>query len=430
MNKLNKNKAFCKIISHRIFINLGDSLFYIVLMWILYDLTKSSFYTAIGGFMFSLSDVLNFFVGPIIDRSNKEKLLAFTSGTAFLVIAGLCFFSLGDMLNVWILVFSIPLFNLMSRITYSIHNVVVPAIVRKDELVTANSILSMTNTGIDLLFNAISGVFLVVLSIQEILLINSTINLLALLVALLILRSAMLDRKQPVEMEKRPKVKADERKADLKEYWSSYLKDLKTGLMFIRNRTILSLIIPLVGLHLLYAIMLVNLPAFSSEVFGSAIGYGLVLTFFSVGSISGSMISSFLVKHFAVGKLISILFLYGGTSWILMTLFVKQISVVGVIFMIAAMNALGVTNIIFGTVFQQLPPENMIGRVNTVNLSLMAVAALLGSLLGGIITQISDSIVPFFLCGLGYLLISFVMGINRLVRRLPFMHEINEKILG
>lgn len=396
MNKLNKNKAFCKIISHRIFINLGDSLFYIVLMWILYDLTKSSFYTAIGGFMFSLSDVLNFFVGPIIDRSNKEKLLAFTSGTAFLVIAGLCFFSLGDMLNVWILVFSIPLFNLMSRITYSIHNVVVPAIVRKDELVTANSILSMTNTGIDLLFNAISGVFLVVLSTQEILLINSTINLLALLVALLILRSAMLDRKQPVEMEKRPKVKADERKADLKEYWSSYLKDLKTGLMFIRNRTILSLIIPLVGLNLLYAIMLVNLPAFSSEVFGSAIGYGLVLTFFSVGSISGSMISSFLVKHFAVGKLISILFLYGGTSWILMTLFVKQISVVGVIFMIAAMNALGVTNIIFGTVFQQLPPENMIGRVNTVNLSLMAVAALLGSLLGGIITQISDSIVPFF----------------------------------
>lgn len=428
MNKLKKNKAFCKIISHRIFINLGDSLFYIILMWVLYDLTKSSFYTAIGGFMFSLSDVLNFFVGPIIDRCGKAKLLAITSSIAFFVIAGLCFFSLANMLNVWILVFSIPLFNLTSRITYSIHNVVVPSIVGKDELVTANSILSMTNTGIDLLFNAISGVLLVVLSIQEILLINSTINLFALLVALLILRSALPVR-QPVEVENQSKVKADERKADLKEYWCSYLKDLKSGLMFIRNRTILSLIIPLVGLNLLYAIMLVNLPAFSSEVFGSAIGYGLVLTFFAVGSISGSMISSFLVKHFAVGKLIPILFLYGGTSWVLMTLLVKQIPVAGVIFMIVAMNALGVTNIIFGTVFQQLPPENMIGRVNTVNLSLMAVAALLGSLLGGIITQVSDSIFPFFLCGLGYLLISFVMGINRLVRRLPFMNEINEKML-
>ena len=380
--------------------------------------------------MFSLSDVLNFFVGPIIDRFNKEKLLVVASGTAFFVIAGLFLSSLGNILNVWILVFSIPLFNLMSRITYSIHNVVVPAIVRKDELVAANSILSMTNTGIDLLFNAISGVLLVVLSTQEILLINSTINLLAFLAALLILRSARLARKQPLEMENQFKVKAEGRNADLKEYWSSYLRDLKSGLMFIRNKTILSLIVPLVGLNLLYAIMLVNLPAFSSEVFGSAIGYGLVLTFFAVGSISGSMISSFLVKHFAVGKLIPVLFLYGGLSWILMTLFVKQNPAAGVIFMIAAMNALGVTNIIFGTVFQQLPPENMIGRVNTVNLSLMAVAALLGSLLGGIITQISDSIVPFFLCGLGYLLISFVMGINRLVRKLPFMHEINEKILG
>lgn len=428
MNKLRKNRTFCKIISHRIFINLGDSLFYIILMWVLYDLTKSSFYTAIGGFMFSLSDVLNFFVGPIIDRCGKAKLLAITSGIAFFVIAGLCFFSLGNMLNVWILVFSIPLFNLTSRITYSIHNVVVPSIVGKDELVTANSILSMTNTGIDLLFNAISGVLLVVLSIQEILLINSTINLFALLVALLILRSALPVR-QPVEVENQSKVKADEKKADLKEYWCSYLNDLKSGLMFIRNRTILSLIIPLVGLNLLYSIMLVNLPAFSSEVFGSAIGYGLVLTFFAVGSISGSMISSFLVKHFAVGKLITILFLYGGISWVLMTLLVKQIPVAGVIFMIVAMNALGVTNIIFGTLFQQLPSANMIGRVNTVNLSLMAVAALLGSLLGGIITQVSDSIFPFFLCGLGYLLISFVMGINRLVRRLPFMNEINEKML-
>lgn len=43
MNKLKKNKAFCKIISHRIFINLGDSLFYIILMWVLYDLTKTPF---------------------------------------------------------------------------------------------------------------------------------------------------------------------------------------------------------------------------------------------------------------------------------------------------------------------------------------------------------------------------------------------------
>ena len=61
-----------------------------------------------------------------------------------------------------------------------------------------------------------------------------------------------------------------------------------------------------------------------------------------------------------------------------MTWLVKQIPVAGVIFMIVAMNALGVTNIIFGTLFQQLPSANMIGRVNTVNLSLMAVESSVG----------------------------------------------------
>lgn len=38
-----------------------------------------------------------------------------------------------------------------------------------------------------------------------------------------------------------------------------------------------------------------------------------------------------------------------------MTLFINHIPFLGVIFIIAAMNALGITNIIFGTIFQQLP---------------------------------------------------------------------------
>lgn len=165
MNTLKNNRIFQRIICHRIFINLADSLFYIVLMWVLYDLTNNSFYPAIGGFMFSLSDVLNFFAGPLIDRSDKEKLLVIASGTAFFVIAGLFFCSFADTVPIWIFIFSIPLFNLMSRITYSVHNVIIPSVVSKEELVSANSILSVTNTGIDLLFNAVSGILLVVLSL-------------------------------------------------------------------------------------------------------------------------------------------------------------------------------------------------------------------------------------------------------------------------
>ena len=83
INFFRKNPFFGTMICHRVTINLGDSLFYIVLMWLLYDLTKDPFYTGMGGFMFSMADALNFFCGPIIDRCSKRWLLLITSAVQF-----------------------------------------------------------------------------------------------------------------------------------------------------------------------------------------------------------------------------------------------------------------------------------------------------------------------------------------------------------
>lgn len=195
MQLMKSNQFFRIIIYHRIWINLGDSLFYVVLMWLLYDLTKNPFYTAIGGFMFSLSDALNFFCGPIIDRCNKRWLLLVTSAIQFLTILLLYIFSVNGFISVFLLLCSIPIFDLMSKMTYSIHNVMVPSFVKQEELVTANSILSITNTGIDFVFNAITGVLLAVLYIQTIFLLNSSINLMALLIVIVAFRNIFLEKK-------------------------------------------------------------------------------------------------------------------------------------------------------------------------------------------------------------------------------------------
>lgn len=416
-------RLFRRIIYHRIWINLGDSLFYVVLMWVLYDLTKDPFYTSMGGFMFSLSDVLNFFCGPVIDRSDRGRLLVVSSGIQFLIAAALYLLSAKGHLSVWMLVCCIPFFNLMSRMTYSIHNVLVPGIVPKENLVTANSILSMTSTGIDLLFNAVTGVLLVLLSLKHMFLINSSINLAAFLVAGMVGRGLSAGRHRPANQ-------TEDKTLPFREFLREYRADLKSGLVFIRNRVILSLVIPLVGLNLLYAMMVVNLPAFSSEVFGASIGYGLILTLFAAGSISGAAVSSRLMKRFPVGKLLPVSFLYGGISWVLMALVVERLPLLGALLIVMASNALGIINIVFGTIFQQLPPRQMIGRVNTVNLSLMAIASLYGSILGGIIVQKFDSVFPFLLCGLGYLAIAIAMRVNRLVCTLPKAEDMSDQILA
>ena len=101
----------------------------------------------------------------------------------------------------------------------------------------------------------------------------------------------------------------------------------------------------------------------------------------------------------------------------------------GMAFLVSASTALGAVNIIFGTIFQQIPPENMIARVNTVNLSLIAIASLLGSLFGGMIAKLSADFALFVLCGVGYLLIALMMKANMRVKTLPKIDAVGENIL-
>ena len=113
-----------------------------------------------------------------------------------------------------------------------------------------------------------------------------------------------------------------------------------------------------------------------------------------------------------------------------MALVVERLPLMGAILIVMASNALGMINIVFGTVFQQLPPRQMIGRVNTVNLSLMAIASLGGSLLGGVVVQKFNSVFPFLICGLGYLAIAMTMRVNRLICALPKTEDMDEQILS
>lgn len=410
------------MICHRVTINLGDSLFYIVLMWLLYDLTKDPFYTGMGGFMFSMADALNFFCGPIIDRCSKRWLLLITSAVQFFVLFGLYCLSANGTVHVPLLLLSIPVFDLMSKMTYSIHNTLIPILVKKEEWRTANTVLSITNTGIDLMFSAVAGVVLALFYLKTIFMVNSLINLAALVTAMFLFRK-LSSKREFTDNETRTSVPS------LKEVWKGYREDLKSGIILVKIKTILSLVVPLVGLSLFYAMMLVNLPAFSARIFGSAMGYGFMLTLLAVGSIAGALLSGQLTKRFRLGRLFPQLFVLGGVSWIFMSLFIESAPLLGAFFLVIASGSLGAVNIIFVTLFQQIPPQDMIARVNTVNLSLIAIASLCGSLLGGVIVKFSADFIPFLLCGVGYLLIGWIMRVNTRTKILPTIDKVQQNIL-
>ena len=115
--------------------------------------------------------------------------------------------------------------------------------------------------------------------------------------------------------------------------------------------------IPLIGLSLFYAVMLVNLPVLSDRIFGSAMGYGFMLTLLAVGSMSGAAFSRHLTKRFTLGKLFPLLFLWGGASWILAAFLIHSVPLLGMAFLVSASTALGALILFSEQFFSKFRPK-------------------------------------------------------------------------
>ncbi|MCM3054327.1 MFS transporter [Caldibacillus thermoamylovorans] len=362
------NKNFTKLLCGRLLINIGDSLYYITIMWMIFDLTGNTLYTGIAGALFMLPEVFSLFYGPIIDRANKKKILVICSFLQVLLMFIILLIYAND-LSIYTILLVLPFLAFLSEFTYPVEGTLIPQFVEKKDLTKANSIMSVADNGVDLFFNAISGILIAITSIYAILVGNILIFILATICFF------------TLKIEKSTKTEEEQ-----KEY--TYLSDLKIGLKFIRKREILELIIPFLILNLFLAGITVNLPAISQESFKSASSYGLLLTASGLGSMVGGIISDFVSKRVKLGTIIIGTVVLYGSFWII------GLSLGGhfiYLFSFLASISIGIINVIFSVLFQQLPPTNMIGRVGTAVSTLITLFMPLGSLLGGIVPQLIGS---------------------------------------
>ncbi|KPN96719.1 MFS transporter [Lysinibacillus sp. ZYM-1] len=359
------NKNFSNLLFGRVFVNMGDSLYFITIMWLVFELTRNTLFTGIAGALFMLPEVFSFFYGPIIDRCNKKRfLIIFTLLQALLMLILYLLYSSGGDTVVYIILFIIPFLAFLSEFTYPIENSLIPRFVENKDLTKANSIMAIAADGIDLFFNAVSGILIAVTSVTSILLGNAVLFLLA---ALLFFRLKINGNHQYAKKSEH-------------EEENTYFTDLKEGLKFVKKKEILALIIPFLVLNLLLATFTVNLPAISTTITESAISYGLLLTVSGLGSVVGAFISNFVSKKLKIGSIIISTVLFYGLSWLI------GISIGGFfiyIFSFLASIFIGIINVIFTVIFQELPPENMLGRVNTTIKTLITIFMPIGALLGG-----------------------------------------------
>lgn len=169
---------------------------------------------------------------------------------------------------------------------------------------------------------------------------------------------------------------------------------------------ILLLIIPLAVTNLFYGIASVGMPYFSSQYLTkSAISYGGLELFSSIGGLLGSLIVSKIdTLKPNLEQLIVICLGLAGISVVLEALVANYIPWLILIFALSSAFWISIMNINFKVLIQESFSPRILGRIETINSSIINCMITIGSFLGGLIVQHFGAGIAILLQGLAEVL--------------------------
>src|SRR5690625_4530642 len=113
-----KNKNFSVLISGRILTNIGDSLYAVASMWLVYDLTQSNFFTGLAGFLTMAPVALQFLIGPLIDQTEHKSILIYSQMIQAILLMLIPIAYVFDVLTVWLVLIVNPLASIIQQFVY------------------------------------------------------------------------------------------------------------------------------------------------------------------------------------------------------------------------------------------------------------------------------------------------------------------------
>ncbi|WP_421379547.1 MFS transporter [Bacillus salacetis] len=408
-----KNRNFAALFFGRMVTNIGDSLYYVAAMWLVFELGGSAFYTGLAGFLTLLPGTLQFLTGPIVDKLQVQKLLVWTQVLQALLVLFIPAAYYAGVLNVAFILVIMPIIAAIEQFAYPGQSSLMPRIIRKDQLVKGNSLFSIAYQGVDLAFNAIAGIMVAFVGAITLYMIDAV----TFIIAAILFRLIVLTGNQENTVKE---------KISIKEKAVSYKKDLAEGFAIVfRSRLakfLLGSIVANFAIGSTYAVM----PAFA-EIRGGSEAYGLYLAAISGGALIGALTAS-LFEKYSLGKLVIILFFLGGSFWMISG-FIPS-TTVSIIFFGLSWIPIGATNIIMGAAIQSIVPQHLMGRIFSVTASLGAAAMPFGSLIGGYLADVINPTIVFAGSAAGVVFVSVVWLLDKALRSLPSSVNITPEELG
>ncbi|GEM01828.1 Major Facilitator Superfamily protein [Halolactibacillus halophilus] len=390
-DKMTKRLLFGRLVS-----SSGDSLYEIAIIWYMFDLTGSAFYTGLASALVMIPKSLNFLVGPIIEMLNKRKVLIFSQLMQFvlmLIVPIAMIFKVESISLILIVMFFV---SLLENFQGTAEISIAPLIVDKNQLGQFNSIASSSQQIINVVMKTIFAGSILLIGIQEIYLFN----------ALTFLIAAILFRKLTF---------THVHKTQPKEVFISYKQQLIDGLKFFFRSKIFLISLPFLVANFSFGIAEAILPLYAFEKGGSGY-YGFLIVALTVGNLLGLTFAAKIMVY-PLGKLLVILPLISFTMWGA-SIWMTNIIIAAIIFGVGFIP-FGMMNILLITYIQTSIEEELLARVSSVLDSILVFAMPLGSLLGGLVPSLLGVYFTMFISCLGLLTIALYFLFEKQVRSLP-----------
>ncbi|MGD6965323.1 MFS transporter [Rossellomorea vietnamensis] len=392
-----KNINFLLLFVGRLITNIGDSIYAIATMWLVYDLTKDPFFSGIAAALTMAPGILTFLIGPLIDRWSLQKILVRTQVLEFFLISLIPIAYFFDILSVWMILIIMPLASFIEQFVYPAQQAAMPRLLKKDELVTGNSLMSFAYQGTDLAFMGISGLMIVYFGAINLFIVDSITFILAALIFRMI--------KIP------PRSSTDA--ASESESYENYKKELSEGFKAVKGSFISKFLILIIFANFIFGSIQAILPAYA-DYRGSSAYLGFYLAALTGGILVGSL-GSPLLKKMPIGLTVITGTFLSALLWFSSA--VIEHAIFSVILFGLSFIPIGYLNVNIFSILQVSTPENLIGRVFSFIGSITVLSMPAGAIAGGFAAKVFGAETVFILGCLGNLLIAFYWLFSPVLRR-------------
>ncbi len=359
------NRNFLALFSSQTLSAIGASVYSFALLWDMKVLTNNAFLMSLVGFAWMVPVILfGPIAGVIADRSSKRRVMMYSDATRLLLTVIVTVLSLLKILEPWEIVAVTFLSNAVATLFNPAASALLPHMVEKDQLPTANGLSQAMMPLSQILGPAISAALIAWQGVTVSFSINALTYLISALTLFFIHVSEPAKEKKPFTF--------THIKAELGEGWHA-----------IRGIHLLLILIPLGAIiNFLFAPFDVYLVQFVTVILHkNQVLLGEINAIFAVGMLIGSVISGPLSKYLRIGYMMIGSMLV--TS--LMLPIMSQIHMIPVDFITMFLMGVGIglTNTSLFSLIQQVIAKEVMGRVFAFLGTLFSAISPIGMLIGG-----------------------------------------------